>query len=120
VIWRKPLAFAADAGSYIYIVWGFNGRFAISSPSALLIANFCSNLTCCTDAYYHLAGEILPQLLTALTALTAASRTRDSVRRDSGFVRISITLIFPVTGNLSSKGLIPPVSYPVQVQKVLL
>jgi len=28
----KPLAFAADAEGYKYIVWGFNGRFAISSP----------------------------------------------------------------------------------------
>jgi hypothetical protein len=34
-IWRKPLAFAADAVGYIYIVWGFNGRFAISSLVAI-------------------------------------------------------------------------------------
>jgi hypothetical protein len=33
-IWTKPLAFAADAEGYINImVWGLNGRFAISSPS---------------------------------------------------------------------------------------
>ena len=32
-IWTKPLAFAADAEGYINIkLWGFNGRFAISSP----------------------------------------------------------------------------------------
>ena len=31
-IWRKPLAFAADAEVYEYIVWGFIGRFAILSP----------------------------------------------------------------------------------------
>ena len=31
-IWTKPLAFAADAGGYKYIVWGLNGPFAISSP----------------------------------------------------------------------------------------
>jgi hypothetical protein len=79
-IWRKPLAFAADAGGYINVVWGFNGRFAISSPSALLIANFCSNLTCCTDAYYHLAGENLASVHSQLppehaiaSAATAAS-----------------------------------------------
>jgi hypothetical protein len=30
----KPLAFAADAEGYKYIVWVFNGRFAISSPKA--------------------------------------------------------------------------------------
>ena len=28
----KPLAFAADAEGYKYIVWVFNSRFAISSP----------------------------------------------------------------------------------------
>jgi hypothetical protein len=27
------MAFAADAEGYKYIVWVFNGRFAISSPS---------------------------------------------------------------------------------------
>jgi hypothetical protein len=32
-IWTKPLAFAADAEGYKYIVWVFNGRFAISSLS---------------------------------------------------------------------------------------
>ena len=41
-IWRKPLAFAADAEGYINIkVWGFNGRFAISSPSGLANCKFC-------------------------------------------------------------------------------
>ena len=41
-IWRKPLAFAADAEGYIDIkVWGFNGRFAISSPSGLANCKFC-------------------------------------------------------------------------------
>ena len=41
-IWRKPLAFAADAEGYINIkVWVFNGRFAISSPSGLANCKFC-------------------------------------------------------------------------------
>jgi len=40
-IWRKPLAFAADAEGYIYILWGFNGRFAISSPSGHAHCKFC-------------------------------------------------------------------------------
>src|SRR5580693_629835 len=41
-IWRKPVAFAADAEGYINIkVWGFNGRFAISSPSGLANCKFC-------------------------------------------------------------------------------
>jgi hypothetical protein len=41
-IWTKPLAFAADAEGYINImVWGFNGRFAISSPSGHSNCQFC-------------------------------------------------------------------------------
>jgi hypothetical protein len=41
-IWTKPLAFAADAEGYINIkVWGFNGRFAISSPSGRANCQFC-------------------------------------------------------------------------------
>jgi hypothetical protein len=41
-IWTKPLAFAADAEGYINImVWGFNGRFAISSPSGHANSQFC-------------------------------------------------------------------------------
>ena len=41
-IWTKPLAFAADAEGYINImVWGFNGRFAISSPSGHVTCQFC-------------------------------------------------------------------------------
>jgi hypothetical protein len=39
---RKPLAFAADAEGYMNIkVWGFNGRFAISSPSGHANCQFC-------------------------------------------------------------------------------
>jgi hypothetical protein len=53
VIWRKPLAFAVDAEGYKYIVWGFNGCFAISSPRSCELANLRGNLTCCTDAYYY-------------------------------------------------------------------
>ena len=41
-IWTKPLAFAADAEGYINImVWGLNGRFAISSPSGHANCQFC-------------------------------------------------------------------------------
>jgi hypothetical protein len=41
-IWTKPLAFAADAEGYINImVWAFNGRFAISSPSGHANCQFC-------------------------------------------------------------------------------
>src|ERR1700756_3584685 len=41
-IWTKPLAFAADAEGYINImVWGFNGRFAISSPLGHANCQFC-------------------------------------------------------------------------------
>jgi hypothetical protein len=36
----KPLAFAADAEGYKYIVWVFNGRFAISSPKPHQDASF--------------------------------------------------------------------------------
>jgi hypothetical protein len=34
------MVFAADAEGYKYIVWVFNGRFAISSPKSRQIANF--------------------------------------------------------------------------------
>src|SRR5260370_2533499 len=54
-IWTKPLAFAADAEGYINImVLGFNGRFAISSLSGHANFQFCSNVSSCTGAYYHL------------------------------------------------------------------
>jgi len=87
-IWTKPLAFAADAEGYINImVWGFNGRFAISSPSGHANWQFCWNVSSCTDAYYHLQSSscIIPHKL--------PPRTRDSVRRASGFVQIAISLI---------------------------
>jgi hypothetical protein len=41
-IWTKPRAFAADAEGYINIMlWGFNGRFAISSPLGHANCQFC-------------------------------------------------------------------------------
>jgi len=39
----KPLAFAADAEGYKYIVWVFNGRFAISLPKPRQKCRFSLN-----------------------------------------------------------------------------
>jgi len=75
-IWTKPLAFAADAEGYINIkVWGFNGRFAISSPSGHADCQFCQNVSSCTDAYYHLQSRscIVPHKLPILEHAVASA-----------------------------------------------
>ena len=53
VIWRKPLAFAADAEGYEYIVLVFNGRFAILSPELYQPSSFVAKESLGTAACYH-------------------------------------------------------------------
>ena len=52
-IWRKPLAFAADAEGYKYMVWVFNGRFAISSPKHAKMPVFLEPKCSAPSEYYH-------------------------------------------------------------------
>src|SRR5215470_885164 len=52
-IWRKPLAFAADAEGYKYIVWVFNARFAILSPELCPPSSFIAMESLGTAACYH-------------------------------------------------------------------
>jgi len=77
-IWTKPLAFAADAEGYINItVWGFNGRFVISSLSARANCQFCCNVSSCTDTnYHHSCTRAL-----APSHTNCRLRTRDNARR---------------------------------------
>jgi len=64
-IWRKPLAFAADAEGYKYIVWVFNGRFAISSPELCRLPSFVEKESLGTPACYHSAQKNLASAKTA-------------------------------------------------------
>jgi hypothetical protein len=52
-IWTKPLASAADAEGYKYIVWVFNGRFAISSPKPAQMPVFFEPKCSSPSEYYH-------------------------------------------------------------------
>jgi len=90
-IWTKPLAFSADAEGYINImVWGFNGRLAISSPSGP------RSLPILLKREFKHRRILSPALeLLHHPTQTAARRTRDSVRRASGFVQIAITRFDP-------------------------
>jgi hypothetical protein len=56
-IWTKPLAFAADAEGYKYIVWVFNGRFAISSLEPCQLPSFFEKESLGTAAGYHSAQK---------------------------------------------------------------
>ena len=95
VIWRKPLAFAADAEGYKYIVWGFIGRFAILSPEPCQPP---SSMRRKVLAQQHVTTGCQRK---SCFKKTAAPRTRGSVRRASGFVQIPIALKSPSVGNLS-------------------
>jgi hypothetical protein len=75
-IWRKPLAFAADAEGYIDIkVWGFNGRFAISSPSGL--ANFMHRriLSPAVELLHHPTQPAAPEHAIASAAPAASCKS---------------------------------------------
>ena len=69
-IWKKPLAFAADAEGYKYMVWGFNGPFTISSPEPY---NCRASLKRKVLAQQHVTSRRRKNLA---SAKTAASNTR--------------------------------------------
>jgi hypothetical protein len=74
-IWRKPLAFAADAEGYKYIVWVFNGRFAILSPELCQLSSFVAKERLGTAACYHSTQR------KSCFHQNCRPRTRASVRR---------------------------------------
>ena len=87
-IWRKPLAFAADAEGYKYIVWVFNARFAILSPESRQLPSFVERKVLAQQ------DVTTPRRKNPDSAKTAAPPARGSVRCASGFVQISIALIY--------------------------
>jgi hypothetical protein len=80
------MAFAADAEGYKYIVWVFNGCFAISSPQGN-VPTFLEPKCSARSEYYH---PLSTPEKKCCSAPKAALRTRASVRRASGFVQIAL------------------------------
>jgi hypothetical protein len=78
---------AADAEGYKYIVWDFNGRFAILSPKPYQLSSFVAKERLGTKACYHSTQR------KSCFHQNCRPRTRASVRRASGLVQIGITLL---------------------------
>jgi hypothetical protein len=74
------MALAADAEGYKYIVWDFNGRFAILSPKPYQLSSFVAKERLGTEACYHSTQR------KSCFHQNCRPRTRASVRRASGFV----------------------------------
>ena len=113
-IWTKPLAFAADAEGYINInikVWGFNGRFAISSPSGhsncqvLLKREFMHRriLSPAVELLNHPTQTAAPEHAVASAAPAASSKSplHSKAAPSGGCVLLFLISYFKVTSRAS-------------------
>src|SRR5216683_574829 len=85
-IWMKPLAFAADAGELIFI-YGFSMVVSPFDRPRSARSQIVDKRRCST------AKPIIAQNANLVAEKIPVTRTRDSVRRASGFVHIAISLI---------------------------